>query len=74
MAYQDLIDQLNSLKPVLDSAERSIGVASSEAPKIVFKLAGFCGGCGCSSSYKEGLMDLVAEHCPEYTVVEFIEE
>lgn len=73
MAYQDLIDQLTSLKPVLDSAERSIEVASNDAPKIVFKLAGFCGGCACSSSYKDGLMDLVAEHCPEYTVVEFIE-
>ncbi|OGL95602.1 hypothetical protein A2348_01780 [Candidatus Uhrbacteria bacterium RIFOXYB12_FULL_58_10] len=74
MAYQDLLDQLASLKPVLDSANRSVGVASSDAPKIVFRLEGFCGGCGCSASYKEGLADLVAEHCSEYTVVEFIEE
>lgn len=73
MAYQQLVDQLASLKPVLDSAERSIEIVSSDAPTITFKLVGFCGGCACSSSYKEGLQDLVAEHCPEFTAVEFIE-
>jgi Fe-S cluster biogenesis protein NfuA len=74
MGIEALQEQLDSLKPVLDSAERSIEIVSSDAPTIVFRLSGFCGGCACSSSYREGLQDLVAEHCPEFTAVEFIEE
>lgn len=74
MAIEQLQDELAALKPVLDSAERSIEIMSAEAPKIVFKIKGFCGGCGCSSSYKDGLHDLVADYCPEFTVIEFVEE
>ena len=73
MAFSDLEAKLASLKPVLDSAERSIEIVSTDGQKIVFKLSGFCGGCGCSSSYKDGLQDLVAEHCSEFAEVEFIE-
>ena len=74
MAIEKLHAQLATLKPVLDSAGRAIEIVSADAPTIVFKITGFCGGCECSGSYKEGLQDLVAEHCPEMTVVEFIEE
>lgn len=73
MAYEDIEKKLASLKPVLDSAGRAIAVAERIEPKIVFQLTGFCAGCECSGSYKEGLQDLVKEHCPEYSVVEFIE-
>lgn len=73
MPIEKLHAQLATLKPVLDSAGRSIAIVTAEAPTIVFKISGFCGGCECSGSYKEGLQDLVAEHCPEMTVVEFIE-
>lgn len=73
MPIEKLHAQLATLKPVLDSANRSIEIASAEAPTIVFKISGFCGGCECSGSYKEGLQDLVKEHCPEMENVEFIE-
>jgi len=73
MAYQQLLDQLASLKPVLESGHKSIEVVSNDAPKIVFRLTGFCGGCGCTESYMDGLRDLVAEHCPEFLEVEFVE-
>jgi Fe-S cluster biogenesis protein NfuA len=73
MAIEKLKDQLASLKPVLDSAGRAIEIVSFDTPMIVFRLSGFCGGCECSGSYKEGLQDLVAEHCPEFSVIEFIE-
>ncbi len=73
MAIEKLHEQLTSLKPVLDSAGRSIEIVSCEAPTIVFKILGFCGSCECSGSYKEGLQDLVEEHCPEFTVIEFQE-
>lgn len=73
MAYEQLAEELAAIKPVLDSAERAIEVATKEGSRIVFRLSGFCGGCGCSESYKDGLRDLVSRHCPEYTEVEFIE-
>ena len=73
MPIEKLHAQLATLRPVLDSAGRSIEILSADAPTIVFKIIGFCGGCECSGSYKEGLQDLVAEHCPEMTVVEFQE-
>lgn len=73
MGIEKLHEQLASLKPVLDSAGRSIEIVECESPKIIFKLTGFCGGCECSGSYKEGLQDLVEDHCPEFSVVEFLE-
>ncbi len=68
-----LEEKLATLKPILDSAGRAIRIVDSVAPKMTFELQGFCGGCACSSSYKEGLQDLVSELAPEYTQVEFIE-
>ncbi len=74
MGIEILQEQLDSLKPVLATAGRSIEILSAVGETITFKITGFCGGCECSGSYKEGLQDLVREHCPEYVNVEFIEE
>lgn len=74
MGIEILQEQLDSLKPVLDTAGRAISIVSAAGETITFKLVGFCNGCECSGSYKEGLQDLVREHCPEYSIVEFIEE
>ncbi len=65
--------RLTHLKPILDAGGRSIEVVSVEGGTITIKLEGFCSGCACSSSYKEGLQDLVQETCPELTEVTFIE-
>lgn len=65
--------QLVHLKPILDAAGRSIEVVAVEEPKITFKVAGFCSGCACSSSYKEGLEELVYNTCPDLTIIEFTE-
>lgn len=74
MGIEILQEQLDGLKPVLDTAGRAIVILKAEGETITFKISGFCGGCECSGSYKEGLQDLVREHCPEYAIVEFIEE
>ncbi len=72
-AKERIESRLVHLKPILDAAGRSIEVVSVDAPRITVKVAGFCSGCACSSSYKESLEDLVAETCPELTEVTFIE-
>ncbi|KKW32952.1 MAG: hypothetical protein UY77_C0009G0020 [Candidatus Uhrbacteria bacterium GW2011_GWA2_53_10] len=61
------------LKPILASAGRAIDVVEVATPKAVIRLSGFCGGCACSDSYKQGLRDLIAERCPELTDISFIE-
>lgn len=72
MDYREAIEaRLVHLKPILDAAGRKIEVMEIDAPRIRFKVAGFCSGCACSSSYKEGLQELVQSTCPELTVIEF---
>ncbi|MEK7451946.1 MAG: NifU family protein [Patescibacteria group bacterium] len=65
--------RLEHLKPILASAGRSIDVLSVETPRATFRLSGFCCGCACSSSYKDGITDLVKEICPEITDINFEE-
>ncbi len=60
-------------KPMLTSAGRAIEVVEVTPTSVTFKLAGFCGGCECSGSYKEGLCDMVQANCPEIKDVQFIE-
>jgi Fe-S cluster biogenesis protein NfuA len=66
--------RLVHLKPILAAAGRSIEVVSIDKPSIIFRVAGFCSGCACTSSYKESLEELVADTCPELTNISFIEE
>ncbi len=66
--------KLTHLQPILKSAGRTIAVDSIKENSITFLIKGFCSGCACSSSYKEGLEELVASTCPELTEIKFIEE
>ena len=70
---QHIEKALEGLKPVLASAGRSVEGVSFESPKATFGLSVFCGGCGCASSYKDGLEEMVKEVCPEITTIEFVE-
>lgn len=73
MGREQVMEKIESLKPVLGAAGRSIEIIALEDRKAIFKLSGFCGGCACSSSYMDGLRDLVAEYCPDITDIQFIE-
>jgi len=61
------------LKPVLESGGRSIEIVEVSTPSVTIKVAGFCSGCACSSSYKEALQDFVANTCPDLTEITFVE-
>ncbi len=65
--------RLAHLKPILEEGGKSIEILSIEGNKVTFAVKGFCSGCGCTSSYKEGLQDLVQETCPELTEICFVE-
>ena len=65
--------RLEHLKPILSAAGRSIEVIAVDSPNAIFRLTGFCNGCDCSSSYKDGIRDLVKETCPDITEIIFDE-
>lgn len=69
---EKLESTLQGLKPVLDAAGRTITVRSLDGKVCVVELGGFCGGCACSSTYKEGIEELVQGVAPDMKV-EFVE-
>lgn len=74
MSHREKLEAgLVHLKPILDSAGRSIEILEIAPPKVTIKVAGFCSGCDCSNSYKEALQDFVGNNCPDLTEVQFVE-
>lgn len=67
-----LTDALAGIKPLLAASGRTVSVREVSADRCVIELSGFCEGCSCSESYKEGIQDLVREHAPEIKEIEFI--
>ncbi len=74
MDHKHLLEsKLVHLKPILEAGGRSIDVVSVNNPSVTFRVKGFCSGCACSSSYEEGLRDLVKDTCPDLTEIIFVE-
>lgn len=67
-----LTDALAGIKPLLAASGRAVLIKEVSSDRCVIELSGFCEGCSCSESYKEGIQDLVREHAPEIKEVEFI--
>ena len=65
--------RLAHLRPILAAGGKAIEIISIESPKVVFAVKGFCSGCECSTSYREGLEELVRDTCPELTDICFAE-
>ena len=61
------------LRPSLMMQGRDIKVAEATDEKIVVSLSGFCGGCGCSSEYVDGLQEMMTEQFAG-TAVEVVKE
>lgn len=72
-AQEALSEVLAELKPMLDAAGRSIRVLESTDDACRIELVGFCGGCACSDSYKDGLKEILADKAPQIKEVQFIE-
>ena len=68
-----LNDRLKHLRPILKAAGRKVEVQSVDGDTVTFLVSGFCSGCACSSSYKEGLEELVGEACPNIEKIKFVE-
>jgi len=53
-----------SLRPALMMQGRDIALAEASETKIAISLTGFCGGCGCSSEYVDGLREMLQQEFP----------
>ena len=64
-----LVDEaLRDVRPLLADAGRAITVTDAAADRVRLRLDGFCSGCACGDSYKDGLRELLAEKAPGVTV------
>lgn len=68
-----LTEALMGIKPLLAASGRAVAVKEVTSDRCVIELSGFCEGCSCSESYKEGIQDLVREHAPNIKEIEFIQ-
>lgn len=74
MNVSSLIESaLTDVEPMLRAAGRSIAVKEASNERCVIELKGFCGDCACSSSYMEGIEELVREKIPSMKQVEFVQ-
>lgn len=62
---------LADIQPMLRESGRVITVKEATDEKCLIELQGFCGDCACSSSYMEGIEELVREKLPTIKQVEF---
>lgn len=64
---------LFDIEPMLRAAGRSIAVKEASDDRCVIELKGFCGDCACSSSYMEGIEELVREKIPSIKDIQFVQ-
>lgn len=59
---------ISQLRPALVMQGRDIAIAEATEQKIAVSLSGFCGGCGCSSEYVDGLREMLTQEFPSVTI------
>jgi Fe-S cluster biogenesis protein NfuA len=64
---------LADVEPMLKAAGRSVTVTEASNDRCVVELKGFCGDCACSTSYMEGIEDIVREKLPSIKNIEFVQ-
>jgi Fe-S cluster biogenesis protein NfuA len=56
---------VDGIKPMLVMQGKDVHIIEATDAKIKLTLSGFCGGCGCSSDYVEGLREMLTEEFPK---------
>lgn len=59
-----LIELVSSLRPSLIMQGRDIAILEETENRIQVQLSGFCGGCGCSAEYVDGLKEMLTQEFP----------
>ncbi len=72
MTVTEQIEQmLRGIKPLLAAQDKDIKIIEASDERVVLSLVGFCGGCGCSASYAEGLKEMIEQNCPNVKEIQF---
>lgn len=73
-SMQELLQEaLVGIQPLLTASGRTVHIKDVSDARCVIELSGFCDGCACSESYKEGISDLIRERAPSIKDIEFIQ-
>lgn len=73
MNLQETLEQaLKDIQPMLMASGRSIALKESSESGCVIELTGFCSGCACGDSYKEGIEEVIRERVPGIQTIEFV--
>ncbi len=59
---------LKDIRPLLKGAGRDIAVVEATENSAMLRLEGFCSGCACGESYRDGLREMFAAKIPGLTV------
>ena len=72
MTTTEQVEQmLNGIKPLLMAQDKDIRVVEATEEKITLSLIGFCGGCGCSENYAQGLKEMIEQQFPNVKEIAF---
>lgn len=72
MTITERIEQMISgIKPLLAAQEKGIRIVEASEERVVLVLEGFCGGCGCSENYAEGLKEMIEQQFPSVKEIHF---
>ncbi len=72
MTISEQIEQmLRGIKPLLAAQEKDIKIVEATEERVVLSLVGFCGGCGCSENYAEGIKEMIEQTCPNVKEIQF---
>jgi Fe-S cluster biogenesis protein NfuA len=55
---------LKDIQPLLQQAGKDIVLVEATEDRARFRLEGFCSGCGCGDSYREGIREMVSAKMP----------
>ena len=79
MSTQEIVENiLKDIKQLLQHGGKDIVVVEAKDNRVRFRLEGFCSGCGCGDSYRDGLREMIQNKIPnieidfEYIGVELI--
>lgn len=69
MQTEETINEiLKDIKLLLQKGGKDIVLVRATESAAHFRLEGFCSGCGCGDSYREGILEMISEKMPHVSV------
>ena len=69
-AKETILALLEDIRPLLKQGGKEILLLEVTPDRARFRLEGFCSGCGCGASYRDGIREMLTKKIPDF-IVEF---